>query len=50
MAIEVSDIRVVAIYETAARQLCKVLRVLPLHVIYELRADRPPFYQNSVLA
>ena len=49
MAIEESDIRVGAIYETAGRQLRKVLRLMGPHVIYEVRTPSPPFYRNSVL-
>ena len=49
MAIEESDIRVGAIYETAGRQLRKVLRLIGPHVIYEVRTPSPPFYRISAL-
>ena len=49
MAIEESDIRVGAEYETPTCQLRRVVRVMPLHVIYEIRTPRPPFYRVSVL-
>jgi len=43
MAIEESEIKVGATYETAGRQLRKVLRLMGRHVIYEVRAPSPPF-------
>ncbi len=49
MAIEESEIKVGATYETAARQLRKVLRLLNQHVIYEVRTPTPPFYRVTVL-
>jgi len=49
MAIEESEIKVGATYETAGRQLRKVLRLMGQHVIYEVRAPSPPFYRNTVL-
>ena len=49
MAIEEVEIRVGATYETAARQLRRVLRLMNQHVIYEIRTGTPPFYRNTVL-
>jgi hypothetical protein len=49
MAIEEVEIRVGATYETAGRQLRKVLRLMGQHVVYEVRAPSPPFYRNTVL-
>jgi len=49
MAVEESDIRVGATYETAGRQLRKVLRLMGPHLIYEVRTPSPPFYRVSVL-
>ena len=49
MAIEESEIRVGATYETAGRQLRRVVRLMNQHVIYEIRTGSPPFYRNTVL-
>ena len=49
MAIQESEIKIGATYETAARQLRKVLRLINEHVIYEVRTPSPPFYRVSVL-
>jgi hypothetical protein len=48
MAIPESDIKVGAVYETAGRQLRKVLRLMQPYVIYEIRAPGPPYYRVSV--
>jgi len=49
MAIQESDIKIGTVYETAGFQLRKVLRLMPLHVLYEIRSPQPPFYRVSVL-
>ena len=49
MAMQESEIKAGAVYETAGRQLRKVLRVAPMHVICEIRTPCPPFYRVSVL-
>jgi len=49
MAIQESEIKVGATYETAGRQLRKVLRLMQQHVLYEVRTPSPPFYRVSVL-
>jgi hypothetical protein len=49
MAIQESDIKVGAVYETAGHELRKVLRLTPLHVLYEIRSPCPPYYRVSVL-
>ena len=49
MAIEEVEIRVGATYETAGRQLRRVIRLMNQHVIYEVRNGSPPFYRNTVL-
>ena len=48
MAIRESDIRVGAVYETAGRQLRKVVRFMQPYLIYEVRAPGPPYYRVSV--
>jgi hypothetical protein len=48
MAIQESEIRVGAVYETAGGQLRKVLRLTLQHVFYEIRTPCPPFYRVSV--
>ena len=49
MAIEEVEIRAGATYETAGRQLRRVIRLMNQHVIYEVRTGAPPFYRNTVL-
>jgi hypothetical protein len=49
MPVEESEIKVSTIYETAGGQRRKVLRLTPLHVIYEILGSGPPFYRVSVL-
>jgi hypothetical protein len=49
MAMNESDLKVGAVYETASRQLRRVLRLTPRHVLYEIRTPSPPFYRVSVL-
>ena len=46
---EISEIKVRTVYETAGRELRRVLRLTPLHVLYEIQSPRPPFYRVSVL-
>ena len=48
MAIPETDIKVGTVYETAGRQLRKVLRLTERHVTYEVRAPGPPYYRVSV--
>jgi hypothetical protein len=49
MAVEESEIKICAIYETAGGQLRKVLRLTSGHVFYEILGSGPPFYRVSVL-
>jgi hypothetical protein len=46
--VEISEIKVGTIYETAGRQLRRVLRLTSSHVLYEIQSPRPPFYRVSV--